>query len=108
MIVNARIVRYARDHPLRIWHKGDVSAVKVRSASYCCNEMRELWNLKAVSLNGKTGKIWLYMINPYDIDYGSEAEMMECKFCPACGQEIRIVNEDSTGMGFEFSRWQAI
>ena len=92
MIVNARITYYLRDHPLRIWRKGDVSAVKVHSVSYCCDEMRDLWNLKAVSLDGKMGKVWLHAINPYDIDYGSEATMTECKFCPACGQEVRIIN----------------
>ena len=93
VIIRVEIFRYAKDHPLKIWKKGDVSSSKILSSLYCCDEMRELWDLKAIGFDSRKNKIWIYLIDPSDIDYGSEATMMECKFCPFCGQQIHLIEE---------------
>ena len=45
---------------------------------------------RAVKVNRRNGKVWLYVICPDDIDYGSEAEPVALSFCPECGQKVEM------------------
>ena len=91
MILRVDRIFYLKDHPLGIWRKGDVSAIKIRSWSKCCEEAAEILNAREAGLD-RRGKLWLYLINPADIDYGSTETMVEWRFCPSCGERVEFVD----------------
>ena len=93
MIIKVTRTFYLKDHPLRIWRKGDVSAIKIHSWSKCCEEATEILNAGGAELD-RRGKLWLYLINPTDIDYDSTATMAEWRFCLSCGERIELVGND--------------
>ena len=93
MIINIERIFYLKDHPLGIWRKGDVSTIKIRSWAKCCEEAAEILNAGEAELD-RRGKLWLYLINPNDIDYGSMATMVEWRFCPSCGKQVELIDND--------------
>ena len=90
MIIKIKVRYRQKDHPLKIWKAGDFSTSVILSVSYCCGQMKELWEEKIVQFDKRRGKIWLYAIEPNDIDYGSSASAVELKFCFSCGQQTSI------------------